>query len=131
MKLPLSHDKVKIPSHRNVSLFLVERMAGTVLGLFRQSRECNGGTSTGCDMWPGVVRLFRTGHRKFCRGRYGARDRGGNEGIEISRRREVLFFLMIEAGESAIWRAICGSKLLSDVRPAKEVFGAMAEASPT
>jgi hypothetical protein len=40
MKLPVSHDKVKIPSHRNVSLFLVERMAGTVLGLFRQSREC-------------------------------------------------------------------------------------------
>jgi hypothetical protein len=39
---------------------------------------------------------------------------------------------MIEAGERVIWRALCGSILIPDVRPdvlAKEVFEAMEEAS--
>ena len=39
---------------------------------------------------------------------------------------------MIEAGESVIWRALCGSILLPNVCPdelAKEVFEAMVEVS--
>ena len=39
---------------------------------------------------------------------------------------------MIEAGENVIWRALCGSLLLPEVRPddlAKEVFEAMVGAS--